>query len=134
MQPWVTPAILNSIKTKDRLYLLWRKSNTDSVSGAIHEQNFKIYNERLKLIISSAKALYYSTQLDKFKNDIRKTWRVIRSAINNKSNRRKFPSQFKMGDAIIEGEKSIADEFNKFFVSINSNSPNVSLNRIDNFL
>ena len=86
------------------------------------KENYRKYNEYLKKVIHSSKALYFSTTFNKFKNDIKNTWDTIRALMSNKSIKKQLPTQFKLNETLIIDDRSIADQFNNFFISIGNDS------------
>ena len=59
---------------------------------------------------------------NKYKNDIKNTWETIRTLVSNKSVKKKLPTQFKLNETLIEGDRNIADQFNNFFISIGNDA------------
>ena len=126
IHPWLTSAILYSIKVKDGLYKRWKKScnNPDPHYVASQELKFKTYNNNLRKIISLAKSNYYSSIFQLYKNDMRKTWSTLKSIICKNASKKQLPALFKNNDRNFEGDMVIANEFNKYFVNIGNSSRN----------
>ena len=66
-KPWITKAILKSIKRKDKLYRKYRSSQTASKKRALSE-----YKNKLTTIIRASKKQYYCNLLDEHKRDLKK--------------------------------------------------------------
>ena len=63
--------------------------------------------------------LYYKKYFKKMSNDWRKTWNTINETLNRNKKRKRHPDEFYLPNgSIITDHKIIADEFNKYFVSI----------------
>ena len=74
---WITFAILNSIKHRDRLYVKWKKSNPNSQKYCDLENLYNSHCSVLQKDIREAKKNYYFKQFEDFKSDIKKTWSKI---------------------------------------------------------
>ena len=62
ISPWITFAIINSIKSRDNLYVRWKKVNPDSQKYIDFEKRFKIHCSILQKTIREAKKKYYFEQ------------------------------------------------------------------------
>ena len=67
LKPWLTKAILKSIKTKNKLYTKCYKQNNPELIAY-----YKKYLNKLTFIKRLAKEQYYTSQLLKHKQDISK--------------------------------------------------------------
>ena len=76
-QPWMTPALLTPSKNKDKLYKKCTGKSKDC-KQTIDFIRYRNYYNKLKRIV---KQNYYSEELAKFKNDARKTWKILNSII-----------------------------------------------------
>ena len=124
--PWITQAVLKTIKTKNDLY-------KDFKIGAIDETYYKNSRNTLNAIIKHAKTSYYMALFSNFRNDTRKIW----NAIN------KLKSNFKENDLnsisynnrILNRPPEIAEAFNEFYTNIAPNMerdlPASDINPID---
>ena len=66
-----------------------------------------------------AKKLYYKNTLQKISNYLRKTWNTINETLNRNKKGKRPPDEFYLPNgSIITDHKIIADEFNKYCVSI----------------
>ena len=70
-KPWITKAILKSIRRKDKLYRKYRSSQTASSKRALTN-----YKNKLTSIIRASKKQYYCNLLDEHKHNLKKTWRL----------------------------------------------------------
>ena len=111
--PWITKGLVNSSITKSKL--LKSKLKIPSIEKKIAYTNFcGIYNKLLR----KAKVLYFSEQFELAKYNMRKSWNLLRTAINKQSAKDILPSSFKYNNTLITDAKEIADNFNNFFVNI----------------
>ena len=117
---WMTDAILNSIKTRDQLYkaLVQTDLNNDILYNTLKHE-FKTYRAALRKSIREAKRQHYVRTFNIFKNDIKKTWSIIRENISN-NYKINTPVHFVANDnnSIISDSETIANKFNEYFVNI----------------
>ena len=79
---WITQGILRAITFRDKLYLKMKLSPKDTVEYTSIKINLKTYNNIWKRNIRQAKILNYQHQFDQYKNNIKKTWGVIKELVN----------------------------------------------------
>ena len=76
LSPWMTKGLLKSSKKKQKLYDKFLKNKTNK-----NHLNYKTYNNLFKQIKNKSKKNYYQNLLLKYKNNIKKTWDVIKEVI-----------------------------------------------------
>ena len=69
-------------------------------------------------ILRSVEKDYYALQLARYKGDIKSTWNVINSIICKQRKDQPKVSGFNLNGKIIKDNKSIANEFNNYFINI----------------
>ena len=114
---WMTYGILNYINKKDRLYKLFLKIDVNSEKYAALKATFKQYRETLRSSIKEAKRLYYHRTFLLYQNNVRKTWSVIKETLQRKK-KHKMPKEFVWNNHAITDMNEIANEFNRYFISI----------------
>ena len=85
---WISFGIIRSIKTRDMMYLKFKRCNQQSVEYNTLKNNLHVFSCILKKIIREAKIQYHELYYELFtqyKCDIKKTWQPI-SVIICKSN------------------------------------------------
>ncbi|KAJ8044616.1 RNA-directed DNA polymerase from mobile element jockey [Holothuria leucospilota] len=110
--PWITPGILKSIRSKEKLYRRYLKAPTPD-----NRLNYRKYRNKLNHIIRTVKKHFYIKKFADCKNDCKETWKTINGLLKGESTS-SLPDTFKKGDHNITGSSDIADEFNKFFVNL----------------
>lgn len=77
---------------------------------------YKKYRNRLNFLLRKAKQNYFSSQLDKEKNNIKNTWKIFNSILRSpkKSSSKKFVSN----GNIYTDPTEVANKFNEFFANI----------------
>ena len=90
-KPWITRGILTSIKTKNRLFKKYYKSNSFDLQK---KQQYKKYLNKLTHIKNIAKRSYYKNLIKKNKRNPSQTWSIIKCIIDfkNSTNKAKLPS------------------------------------------
>ena len=78
IQMWVTKGIIKSINTKDKMYKKLVQSRCDSDLYGTLKAHFNKYRNILKKTIAKAKRIYYVDVFNRFKNNIKQTWKVIK--------------------------------------------------------
>jgi len=116
--PWFTKGLFISRKTK---ILLFKNSKKDpSVTNMTNYKNFRnLYSK----VLRASKKLHYEKELIKYQSDSRKTWQVLRKAINKNKFSNKGILSITVNGKSITDPKQMADEFNKFFLGV---APSIS--------
>ncbi len=112
-EPWVSAGLLASSRHKAKLFKKKLNKPTD--------ENIKCYKNYLNLFNKSKRELkrnYYSHLLELNKNNMKKTWSVLKQAIGKRNDTSNLPQTFKVDNTNISDESEIADNFNKYFSNI----------------
>ena len=120
VNPWITNGLIKSVNYKNFLYEKWKKSKNkkNKLGDQILYEKYKEYRKRLKILIKSAKNKFYSEKFDKCKGNSKKTWELI-NELRGKS-KTKSKASFLVNGTLVKERRAIADEFNKYFISIAS--------------
>jgi len=114
--PWITKGIKKSSKTKQKLYIRYLKHKTTE-----NHNFYKTYCRKFEKLRKKAKKDYYSSLLNKHKNNSRKIWQVMKKiAGKEKTKSNVLPKTIKIKDKNLYNEEEIAYEFNTFFTSVGS--------------
>lgn len=105
-KPWITPGILASIRTRNRL---WQRCRRHPLSVAIHHR-YKVYRNKLREIIRLSENLYIKNSVEGTANP-KEAWRFINAHIRGKNTSRKMPVYLQGYDI----KQSDLDRANKFF-------------------
>ena len=79
------------------------------------------YKQTINSVISDlrkAEIKYYSNELDIHKNDVKQSWKILKTIIGKHTNNLERKMSFSIKDAIVTDNQIIAKEFNNLFVSI----------------
>ena len=84
-----------------------------------HTRCIKILFEKLKKL---SKKLYFKNKLKKCENDIKSTWKIMKSIIGkSRVQNDSFPKSLIIANEEIIDKKLIAEKFNSFFVNTDTN-------------
>ena len=112
-KPWITKGILKSSKTKQRLYDKFLKSKS------YEHQIKKNYPKLFESIKQTTKSQYYSNLMLYYKDNVKKTWKIIKEVIGKgKLINNLLPKHLIFNDRNIFDQKIIAISFNEYFVNV----------------
>ena len=120
-KPWILPWLEDACSRKNRLYHEYVKKPTP-------ENKFKYdkLNTFCKKHIDSAKAKYYNSQFEKYKNDSRKQWQLINGLLNRKNKNSNICNLRDSNGRTINTPSDMAASFNDYFSNIASNLKNAN--------
>ena len=107
--PWISNAVVNSIKNKNRLF-------KDYKVGAITIEEYKVYRNTLNNLVKSAKKNYYINYFNNYRNSTRNIWVKIKELQKTKSHDR--PKSLLVNGKLTNNNNDIANAFNKFYANI----------------
>jgi hypothetical protein len=111
---WMTPALLKSSMTREKMFRksLGKPKDSKAYNNFIKYRN--LYNKLKKL----HKQNNYATELTKFKNDTRRTWKILKEVIGKQNDKSNISEVFRSGNDIIKDPKTISNMFCKYFSEI----------------
>ena len=110
---WLTLALKESIKTKNKLYVTSTKGSNKKEKSA----QYKLYRNRLHHLLRSAERKYYHDLLVEHKSNLKQSWKIIKSVIN-KSKYHPLNSKFSYNGKVIDDGFETSNRFNKLFVHV----------------
>ena len=116
IKPWITPAIIAKINTKNKLYKKYIKSKSRDDKLLFN----KVKNEITSLTRKS-KQDYYKRYFDKHSKNSKQIWNGIKEIINIKQKSSSLPTTLIDKGSIITNGKDVANHFNSYFSSIAGN-------------
>ena len=113
--PWITSGIVKSSKRKQKLYEKFLKHKTP-----ISEEIYKNYKRLFESIKLKSKTNYFQSRLSQYKNNIKKTWDIIKEVIGStkSSTSQTLPKRIVVNNVEILDKKEIAENFNRYFVNV----------------
>ena len=110
--PWINKTLLKSINKKNKLYCQYLAHPTDHC-----KMIYTRYKNTLISLLRLSKKHYFIRQFEMEKNNIRNTWKVINSVLNNKTTSHVIRNIIHEG-RLIDNPIDIANIFNDYFVNI----------------
>ena len=128
--PWTTAGIKKSSKRKQQLYEKFLKCRSER-----NENKYKNYKQLFETIKKHSKKLCFSKLTVKYKDNINKTWSVIKEAIGKEKIQQNFPKKICIGNKETTDLKTIPEKFNKFLTEIGPNlTKDIKPVTFDNYL
>ena len=108
--PWITRNIRLLINHKSEYFSLFRM-------GLVTRAENNIYKNKVKSIIDRAKKSYYNNAFHSAGNNLRLTWKLIKSLISVGSSNKKLKSIF-WNNMEFNSDLDIAEAFNNYFCNV----------------
>lgn len=116
IKPWITTAIINSIKKRDKL-----KKQLKNNFSIQKETIYKEYRNRLNKIIKYTRNEFYKRKIEENQRDIKKIYNIVSEATNNCKQNSILSQIRNENNDIINDQKAIADLCNRYFISVGKN-------------
>ncbi|XP_065642863.1 uncharacterized protein LOC136074468 [Hydra vulgaris] len=116
-KPWITSRIIKSIKIKNKIHKKFIKCKNQKLKLE-YFQRFKSYRNQINNLIRYSKKLYYSKYFNETVNNLRNTWKGIKSIINLKSKNHNVLDNLTINNKNITDKKIIANTLNEYFSTI----------------
>lgn len=115
---WMTPGLLKSSKTCDKLY----KEQLGHAKDSTKHSKYTTYRNKFNSLKRAAKKEYYFQQISNFQNDSKKLWSILNKIIGKTRNKVDLPEKIKDANNIqINGSQAIANAFCDFFTKVGPN-------------
>ena len=117
-KPWITLGLQKSISVKNKLLKNFINKKDPVLKEEFHT-NYKKYRNLLSTLMKKSKQAYYDKYFEKNWNNIKNTWKGIKSLISLKSVASNVPTVLSLdnGDTV-NNPYDIANTFNNYFASI----------------
>ena len=114
--PWLSSGILKSIKTKANYFKLHKL-------GLISTEANNKYKNTLTTVIRNAKIRHYQKAFTNCTNDIKQTWKILKSLMGSGRNSKSVVA-LDVGGRRVTDDAEIAEEFNNYYskVAVNLDS------------
>ena len=113
-QPWITPGLLKSARTLDRLYRKQILKPNNSPANKRYNEYKKLYNK----VRRRSKYEYYNNLLNKYKTDVRKTWKTLNGIIGQKHDKSTLNDTFNDNGVRTSDPDIIAKGFCSYFSEV----------------
>ena len=111
--PWITKGLKKSSKRKQKLYAKFFKKRSEKT-----EKDYLDYKKLFESLKKRSKKMHYSNLILKYKDNIKKTWQVIKEALGKEKSSQSLPKTVLVNELSVTQSTSIAENFNKFFTEI----------------
>ena len=78
-KPWHTPALKQSIRTKNKLY-----HEFITIGSSCYDCQYKRYRNKLNSLMKCAEKQYFADLLESNKSNLKKTWTIMKHIVNRK--------------------------------------------------
>jgi hypothetical protein len=112
--PWMTPGLLKSARTLDRLYRKQITKPNHCTANKRYNEYKKLYNKLRR----RSKYEYYKNLLNNYKTDIRKTWKTLNSIIGHKNDKSTLNDTFNDNGVMTSDPGIIANGFCNYFSEV----------------
>ena len=102
------------MKIKNNLYRKFKRSGCGEL-----EKIYKRFRNQVNKLIIEAERNHYNDLLDKNKNNLKKSWSILKEIINKKKSS-KSCSRFQINGSYTSDKDTIANGFNNFFYQCGS--------------
>ena len=86
----------------------------------LRDKTYKKYKNHLNNVIIRSEKEYYQEKFEEYKNNLNKSWKLIKAIIGKNKSKPQPCKQFEIDDSIINDPNQITNKFNKYFVGIGS--------------
>ena len=114
--PWISKALLKSIKRKNILYRRFLSYPTST-----REIGYKNYKNKLSSTLRAAKRNYFEKKFEECKSNMKSTRRLLNEIINKSKGRNSVQSSFIIDNKEITDPMEIGNHFCEFFTNIGPN-------------
>ena len=116
-KPWITLELQKSISLKNKLLINFINKKDPILKEEFHTK-YKKYRNLLSTLMKKSKQVYYDTYFERNWNNIKNTWKGIKSLISVKSVTFSVPTVLSLdnGDTITN-PYDIVNTFNNYFAS-----------------
>ena len=131
-KPWISPGILRSMQTRDKLY----RDFLTQTDQELKDSTYKNYKKHRNMIISltrKSKKKYYSDYFTEYNTNIKKTWEGIRQLININKKKSISIRYINHENLSTSDNKEMANAFNSFYANIGNSIENKIPNSQTNF-
>ena len=123
-KPWITKGIQNAFEEKNRLF-------KKCIKWDDYNQEFKTYTNSLSTLLKQSKKSYYNNYFRNNINNIKNTWKGIKSIISLNTKESESPKIILNNKGeFLTNPNDIANQFNNFFCSV---APTIQSNIKPNF-
>jgi len=113
-QPWMSTGLLQSSRTSNKLF----KKAIGKPKTHKHYIEFINYRNHYNKLKRKMKHKHYTDLFNKYTNDIRQTWKLLKSLIGRENNKTSISERFKINNDITSDHLTIANSFCDYFSTV----------------
>ena len=118
-KPWLSAEIIKLIKLRNKVFA--RKKRQPNNENC--KRLYSLLRNRINRKLKKSKKQHYIEYFNEHVNNIKKTWDGIKKIVNVKKTLKKV-SQLTIGGKVIDDDKMLANNFNRFFVDVGPTTEN----------
>ena len=118
-KPWLSAEIIKLIKLRNKVFA--RKKGQPNNENC--KRLYSLLRNRINRKLKKSKKQHYIEYFNEHVNNIKKTWDGIKKIVNVKKTSKKV-SQLTIGGKVIDDDKMLANNFNRFFVDVGPTTEN----------
>lgn len=119
-QKWMTQGLLKSSFRLNRLY----KKCIGKTKLSKEYKNYIKFRNKYNTLKRKAKKDYYNTKFAEFKNDIKKSWKLVNELIGKTNNKKEVIEKIQSNGKTIFEPNEISNTFNKYYSNVGPNLAN----------
>jgi hypothetical protein len=113
-QPWMSTGLLQSSRTSNKLYT----KSIGKPKTHKHYIEFINYRNQYNKLKRHMKQKHYADLFNKYTNDIRQTWKLLKTLIGRENNKTSISERFKIHNGITSDRQTIANSFCDYFSTV----------------
>ncbi len=113
-EKWMTKGLLQSALNKEYLYkkVMHKPHNNPQYLNYIKYRNLFYKLKRI------TKSKFYADQIEENKNDMKNTWKIMKSAMHKLNDKSNVPQLIKLNNEVLSNDKDISTAFCNFFTNV----------------
>ena len=116
-KPWISSGLQKSIAIKNKLFGKFIKSTNSIIKEKLHN-DYKSYRNMISTLLKQSKINYYDKYFKDNINNMKNTWKGIRSIISLQKMSTNSPKIISLEDHTVTDPRTIAKSFKNFFCSL----------------
>ena len=116
-KPWTTSGIQKSVYIKNKLLKKFINKKHPQIKAVFHEQ-YRTYRNLLSTLMKQSKQIYYTKSFENNWNNIKNTWKVIKTIISIKNITTTVPHSIEFNNRTVTNPTAMSNIFNNYFTSI----------------
>ena len=116
-KPWIKFDIQKSVSVKNKLLKKFINKKDPQIKAECHEK-YKKYRNLLSTLLKESKQIYYTKYFESNWNNIRNTWKGVKTIISIKSITTTISHPIEFNNRTITDPTSMSNVFNNYFTPV----------------